>query len=430
MKKKNILFYTEVYEIGGSEKFFFDLITNLNDDYELNVISNNDFLLSKALKLTEGKIKTRKVSISNIYEKNINSDSNNTISYSRKNNIYSKISLFALNRKNKLEKLFFYDIFKKILKRIFQVVYILKAIPGITRVLLDNRGKVDTIHINNGGYPAAESSRIMIILARLLGYKNIIMTVHSLAQPRKKWHLIEIILDLLVHHCVNSIIVVSDEALKTITMRRGFSEKKVKKIHNGIKNIVLDSSKLDQVKIEFNNPDKYPVLSMAGFIETRKGVGVLIDAVVNLKKRDLNPLCLIVGIGADLDFYKNMVNERNLNENIRFTGYRLDVNYIYKISDIIIFPSIGYESLPYVIMEAMALSKPVIASKVGGVAEMVEDGNNGYLIEADNSELLADSIIQMLSDKENFLEMGKKGQQIFENRFSINRMVNEYASLY
>jgi len=94
----------------------------------------------------------------------------------------------------------------------------------------------------------------------------------------------------------------------------------------------------------------------------------------------------------------------------------------------LVLPSLS-EGLPRVIMEAMALSKPVVASRVGGISDLIHDGQNGFLFEVGDSNELAEKLRILLNNKNLAREMGKKGKEFIQNRFSNEKYINNYLEM-
>ena len=97
-------------------------------------------------------------------------------------------------------------------------------------------------------------------------------------------------------------------------------------------------------------------------------------------------------------------------------------------ADVFFLPS-NYEGLPIVIIEAMCHSKPIVASNVGGISEIVENEVNGYTTRNDSKEM-ADAISSILADKEKEKAMGTKSLQIYESKLTLEKMVSQYQKLY
>jgi peptidoglycan/xylan/chitin deacetylase (PgdA/CDA1 family) len=114
---------------------------------------------------------------------------------------------------------------------------------------------------------------------------------------------------------------------------------------------------------------------------------------------------------------------------VRFLGYREDARDILKSFDIFALSSL-WEGLPIVILEAMAAEKPVVATAVDGVAEVVEHGKTGLLVEPEKPDLLAKSVIELIRNPNRAKGMGKRGRERLARYFSIDRVINTVEQIY
>ena len=118
-----------------------------------------------------------------------------------------------------------------------------------------------------------------------------------------------------------------------------------------------------------------------------------------------------------------------MESSIRLLGLRDDIRELLAISTFFVFPSLG-EGLPISVLEAMAAGKPVIASRVGPMPEMVEDGVSGLLVPPTDPVALADAVDRLMSSPELSLRMGQRGQELAAKRFSISSAVQSMENLY
>ena len=149
-----------------------------------------------------------------------------------------------------------------------------------------------------------------------------------------------------------------------------------------------------------------------GMLLKSKGVDILISAIPIIKK-SIPDVCLyIAGAGKEETNLKNLVKELNIEKNVKFLGFITEEEKYtyYKSVDIFVLPSL-FEPFGLVLLEAMSCGKPVVASKVGGIPYIVEDGKTGLLFESENVEDLAEKIITLLKDEELRDNMGKVGRE-------------------
>ena len=114
---------------------------------------------------------------------------------------------------------------------------------------------------------------------------------------------------------------------------------------------------------------------------------------------------------------------------MKLLGARNDVSSLLHASDVFCLIS-NYEGLPISIIEGMRADLPVLASNVGGVPELVEDGVNGYLINRGDTKQLAEKIICLLEDKNLLMNMGKKSREIYLEKFTSKVMIDKIKSVY
>jgi glycosyltransferase involved in cell wall biosynthesis len=118
-----------------------------------------------------------------------------------------------------------------------------------------------------------------------------------------------------------------------------------------------------------------------------------------------------------------------LSDYVIFTGFRTDIPQITAIFDIAVLASF-YEGLGRVLLEAMVLGKPVIATRVGGIVDVVDDGKTGILVPPNDSEALAQALIKLLLDGELRRRMGEAGRAKIDAKFSARTMVSQIEKVY
>jgi glycosyltransferase involved in cell wall biosynthesis len=113
---------------------------------------------------------------------------------------------------------------------------------------------------------------------------------------------------------------------------------------------------------------------------------------------------------------------------IRYIGYRKDVENVYHTADIVVVPSRWQEPLGLINLEAGACRKPVVATRVGGIPEVIEDGMNGYLVESEDVETLAARVTALIADPALRQKMGEEGRARVEQNFTTHP-VREFEKL-
>jgi glycosyltransferase involved in cell wall biosynthesis len=229
----------------------------------------------------------------------------------------------------------------------------------------------------------------------------------------------------------DKIIILSDE------MREYFNEKyhkKLVKVQNGIDFSVmnkLSDNEKDRLKELLNIKNDVLNIALIGTIEERKGQDILINAVEKLKDEiDLNVLMIGKPLFGNSKYSRRIKKQCVENDlPIKFVGERGDVLNLIQVIDVLCVPSL-WEGLPRVILEAMAASKPVIASAVGGIPDMVDDGKTGLLFESKDEDGLFDAIKKLANDRALLKIMGDNGNKRAIDLFSIEKHVENVLTVY
>src|SRR5262249_23704131 len=119
----------------------------------------------------------------------------------------------------------------------------------------------------------------------------------------------------------------------------------------------------------------------------------------------------------------------NLMERVRFLGMVEDVPTLLKALDLSVLSS-AHEALPLSLLESMAATRPVVATDVGSVSEIVEDGVNGFLVSPGAPDQLAQAMLRVLKDPELGRRLGEAGRNKVERQYTVERMVHRYESLF
>ena len=164
-----------------------------------------------------------------------------------------------------------------------------------------------------------------------------------------------------------------------------------------------------------------------GRLSHEKGIDVLVRAAASLDTGRL----LVVGDGPEGDRLKALARELGTGR-VGFAGYRSgeELRRILAESQFVVLPSRWYENFPYAVMEAFASSKAVVASRIGGIPEMVDDGVNGLLFPAGDVGALAERLRRMLGDRGVREEMGRRGREKAERRYGRERHYEEIERIY
>lgn len=160
-----------------------------------------------------------------------------------------------------------------------------------------------------------------------------------------------------------------------------------------------------------------------------KGHADLLAAAKQLEDRGVKAQYLFVSDGVLRPALEQRALELGLVDRVHFLGRRADVASILSRVDLVVLPSWA-EGFPNVVLEAMCASRPVLATNVGGIPEVLVDGVTGHLLEPRRPDLLADALAVLLAHPERLREMGRAGRRRVEETFSLDRMTDAVESIY
>lgn len=184
-----------------------------------------------------------------------------------------------------------------------------------------------------------------------------------------------------------------------------------------------------EIQVEGYENEAAFVMGVVARLDYIKGHPFLLEALHHVRKIYSNFICLLIGDGEYRAHLEGLVQKYNLQQHVKFLGFRDDIPSILNRLDLFILPSLS-EGLPNVILEAMAAQVPVIASAVGGIPEIIENSENGILVPPKNAVALAEAIEQVLHDAALREKMALAGKVMVEKRFSLAKQMERFESLY
>ena len=138
---------------------------------------------------------------------------------------------------------------------------------------------------------------------------------------------------------------------------------------------------------------------------------------------------VVIGDGEMRGELEKYAEELGMRDRIEFKGWIKDLKAIYERLDIVVLTSLN-EGTPVSLIEAMAAGRPIVATKVGGVADIAQDGKNGYLVESGNIEEFSWKLLDLIKDAGKRREFGKSGRDIVKTRFAKERLIKDTKELY
>jgi len=230
-------------------------------------------------------------------------------------------------------------------------------------------------------------------------------------------------------------IVVNAEAIKRDLLQRGYDGKRLSVIPNGIdcERFGLPGNG-EAVRREWNIPPGVPVVGVLARLLRIKGQDVFLRAAALIASNNPHVRFVIVGDNNIDHQYKEELKRLSarlgLEDRVVFTGFRTDVPDLLAALSIVVSPSLGLEGLSNSLLESMAAGLPVVATRVGGTPEIVEDGKTGLLVSPGDPEALAAAISRLLQDRLTAKRLGQSARHQVFSRYSLEQAVSSTERLY
>jgi len=225
----------------------------------------------------------------------------------------------------------------------------------------------------------------------------------------------------LLKHRINVVMCISTETARQLQLA-GVPEGKLKIVFDTIE--VTDTLKRSTQSPEASLPgiDKHPRIVVPATLTYRKGQHAVVKSIARLKSQGLNPVLWLAGDAPGNDqsymaYLHQLVDELSLSDNVYFLGWRNDVPAIIIQADIVVLPS-HVEGFGHVVLEAMLLRRPIVATPVGGIKDSIEDGVNGLLFSVDDDEKLAAHLKRLSTDNQYVSMLIENGYRTATQRFS------------
>ena len=225
-------------------------------------------------------------------------------------------------------------------------------------------------------------------------------------------------------------ICVSDYLADHLIRQHGLDRTKINTIYNGVDLDYFEGTPdYPKIKNEFLQRGERILIGAVGRLVAEKGLEYLLTAIPKVLKRFSEARLLLVGDGPLRKDLERIVIDLDLTGKVTFVGFRSDIKEILSSLDILVLPSL-LEGFPMIILEAMAMAKPIVASDIPGIREQIIDGKNGILVPIKDPNAMAAAIINILADRKVAENIGLAARKTVDEKFSIERMVAETESLY
>jgi len=290
--------------------------------------------------------------------------------------------------------------------------------------------------IDQGGYDIVHTHLLRAdllggVAARWAGVPVILSTVYAMgSMSRVKKRITDPVLDAACARLPKHVLAVSDAVRRDCVDRLHIPDDRVSVIRTGID----PPEQIDPVAGRWQRKawgvsETAPVVATLSRLSREKGIEVLIDAAARVHAQRPDVVFVVAGEGPDRPVLEAQVARLGLEGTVKLAGFHSDVWSVLAASDIFCLASHS-EGMPSALLEAMAASKPIVATAVGGVPEAIADGLSGRLVKPGDADGLAQVLLGLISNRADALRLGHAARRAMEERFHARTVVARYGQLY
>lgn len=331
------------------------------------------------------------------------------------------VNLCVLRRRDSLTKLFEKaDIEISHLSRSKFNPFTLLDILSLTR-----REKIDLLHCH--GYGASNFGRLAGAISRI----PTIVHAHD-EDTNYPWY--QALADLSMKGLPYRTIAISQAVKVSCIKKRKMSQNQVALIYNAIPLEEFKMPPLREIqkqKCILGVDSSDPIIGSIAKLREEKGIAYLIQSATEVLKVFKDAVFVIVGDGPLRGELENLSRRLGIDKNVLFLGFQPDIPRFLSVFDVMVQPSL-YEGFGLAIVEAMAMGKPIVATNVGGIREILRDGETGYLVPPKDPSTLADRVLTLIRDKQRAMQMGNRAKVDsikYDIRTHVRTLETEYLSL-
>ncbi|MFA5146143.1 MAG: glycosyltransferase family 4 protein [Candidatus Omnitrophota bacterium] len=294
---------------------------------------------------------------------------------------------------------------------------VLRAIPAIAGIIREE--DIDIVHAHT------RVSQVASFFAARRAKIPYVSTCHGFFKKRIGRRLFDF--------WGKGVIAISPSVRDSLVKDFGVAPERVELIYSGIdidrSSNVYSGAEIEGLKRVLGIKEGLPLIGTIGRVSPVKGHEFFVKAIAELRSRGRVVQGVIIGDGPDEDNIKTLARVLGVNDLLYLISARSDTAKYIAIMDIFVFPSVK-EGLGLALLEAMAHAKPCISSDVGGISDIVRDGENGILFPAGDVKKLSDSIGMLLDDHAMGVRIGRAAGETVRGRFSIETMADKVRKFY
>jgi glycosyltransferase involved in cell wall biosynthesis len=267
-------------------------------------------------------------------------------------------------------------------------------------------------------------------LGALLGVPVVINHDHTNDTRRAESRLL-LALDRFSNRFASHIVAVSASCRNFLITRESIPANDVTLVPNAIDLLRFSPAvaRRDQARLELGLPASARVVAGVGRLNPQKNFALFLDVAAQLAPRFPDLHFLLAGDGPEEKMLREKAAALGIADRVTFSGYVADTRLVYLAADVLLMPS-RYEGLPMTLLEAMAMGLPVVASQLDGIAEVIGDGREGFLVPSDEAALFVERTAALLQDAELSSCIAQNARAKIEASFSVERMTSAVEEIY
>ena len=291
------------------------------------------------------------------------------------------------------------------------------------------RREIDIVHAHNG-----RTALMGVLAVRLAKRGHCILTQHFLRPAHiensgPKARVSNAMHAFVARNLAHTIAI--SQAVKSAAIERGEVEAdKISVVLNGLQAPKPDeNSSREEKRAAWQSDETAPLIVCVARLQEEKDLHILIFAMIQVRAKFPRARCIIAGEGDRWGVMKSAIDTADLSANVELAGFVDSVADLMSAADVFVLPSAA-EPFGLVLLEAMALSVPIVAVNDGGPPEIVNDGEIGLLVPPRDIDAMANAIIEIVSDKPRAQKMGEAGRARYQAMFTRERMAQETRAVY
>lgn len=304
--------------------------------------------------------------------------------------------------------------------------------PTVFRALRENKSDIIHVHTPPRFFPES------IAFYKLFEKGAPLITTYHLHNEgldsisRAVWNVHNRLVMRWVFENTKRVIVLTEKYKTLVSSEFKTNPEKIQVIPNGVDDKIFNprNYQTKSSRSEFSIFEENVILFIGRLVK-EKGVDYLLKAMQVVKRHTNDVILVIVGTGQHESYLRSLCQKLDLYRNVRFMGKLSDddIPKILSSADLLVLPSLT-EGLPTVLLEAMAMEKPTVATDAGGNPEVVLNEKTGFVVERRNVTKMADAIISILSDKKRARSMGQLGRKLIVDKYSWEIVARKVLEVY